>query len=147
MVQMNAIIEIQVGPFYYVRLKRGRHGDIHIDQVEVTHLLRDMPDVIPPALEIDFKEAICAFKPSAFPMVPITQPRWGKEADHLVRFGVQIRLVFVAQGPVILLGYYLNFSHLFGVDQRTETDRWRQRCNISCATSIGCCRVVSTSQS
>src|SRR5262245_26926161 len=71
-----------------------------------------MPDVIPPALEIDFQEAIRAFKPSAFPMVPIAQPWEGKEAYRLVRFGIQIRLVFVAQGPVILLGNYANFSHL-----------------------------------
>src|SRR5215813_13585320 len=87
------------------------------------------------------------YQPGAFPMVPITQPRMGKKADHLVRFGVQIRLVFGAQGPVVLLGNYLYFFHLFGVTQRTETDRWRQRCTISSATSIGCCRVVSTSQS
>src|SRR5215475_3393163 len=111
MIQMNAIIEIQVDPLHDVRLKRGRQGDIDIDQVEVTHLLRHMPDVIPPALEIDFQEAIRTFKPSAFPMVPIAQPWERKEADHLVRFGIQIRLVFVAQGPVILLGNYPNFSH------------------------------------
>src|SRR5215831_259822 len=111
MIHMNAIIEIEVGPLYDVRLKRGRQGDIHIDQVEITHLLRHAPDVIPPVFEINFQEAIWTFKPSALSMVPIAQPWDRKEEDCFVRFGIQIRLVFVAQGTIILLGNYPNFSH------------------------------------
>jgi hypothetical protein len=111
MIQMNAIIEIQICPLYEVPLERGREGEIHIDKVQATHLLGHMPDVIPPALKIDFQEAIRTFKPSAFSMVPIAQPWERKEVDRLVRFSIQVRLVFVAQGPVILLGNYLNFSH------------------------------------
>jgi hypothetical protein len=68
-VEMNSIIEVQVRPLYNFLFERSRQGDVHIDQVDVTHLLNNVPDVIPAALGIDFQEAILGFKPSSFSMI------------------------------------------------------------------------------
>jgi hypothetical protein len=72
------LVEVQVRPFYDSLIKPGRHSDINIDEVDATQSLGNAPNVIPPALEINFQEAVPNFEPAGERYTAEAEPKRSK---------------------------------------------------------------------